>query len=296
MTDMARHLIGEEIVISTKLVEDVWTTEGDGGQIEQVLMNLIVNARDAMPQGGRLAIATENVHVDRLYCETVRYARPGRFVCVSVSDTGVGMDRGMLQRIFEPFYTTKGAGHGTGLGLSVAYGIVKQHDGWINVYSEPGRGSTFRVYFPAVPARVLSSKAEKPCCLQGFRSSGEKILVVEDEEVVREFSTRTLQEHGYVTFSAASVQEALDIFEEEDGDFSLVLSDVVLPDQTGLDLIRLLRARNPGLAVLLTSGYSDSRSRWEEIRRQGFRFLQKPFNLVELLRTLRDVLENDRTA
>jgi len=253
---MLHRLIGEDITINTELDSELWTVQADAGNIEQVIMNLTVNARDAMPEGGKIIIKTENVHVDKKYCKTYTYAHPGKFVCLMIEDTGIGMDKKTIQRIFEPFFSTKGPGKGTGLGLSVVYGIVKQHEGWINVYSEPGQGSTLKVYLPAVSIKP-EEETKKEISLEGLKGSGERILLVEDEEGVREFTTSALRENGYVVYDAANVEEALNIFDKESGNFGLIFSDVDLPGKTGLELVDQLLSHKPKLRVLMSSGYTD---------------------------------------
>jgi len=287
---MIRRLIGEDISVATDMEEGLWTIRADPGNIEQVIMNLMVNARDAMPEGGEIFVRTRNVHLSEDDCKAIIDAQPGNFVCLSVEDTGVGMDEGTVQRIFEPFFSTKGPGKGTGLGLSVVYGIVKQHGGWINVYSKPGQGTTFKIYLPAVPIEP-EAMDEGPISLEKFRGRGERILLVEDDRAIRKMSARALQENGYVPFPAASAEEALEIFERENGNFALVFSDVVLPDKDGLQLIDDLLSRKPELRILLTSGYSDRRSRWWAAQEKGLRFIQKPYSLPDLLRTIKEVLE-----
>jgi signal transduction histidine kinase/ActR/RegA family two-component response regulator len=286
---MLKRLIGEDIAIRTELGCEAWTVQGDAGNIEQVFMNLAVNARDAMSGGGVLTIKTENVTLDEEYCKVIPDARPGKFVCLSVADTGTGMDAAVLQRIFEPFFTTKEFGKGTGLGLSVVYGIIKQHDGWINVYSERGRGAIFKVYLPASDVELKEEVQEK-ICLQDIQGKGERILVIEDEEAVREFASKVLRDNGYKVFEAADAKETLALFEQEKGQFDLIFSDMVLPDRSGLQVVEQLLRRNPKLMVLLSSGYSDDKSQWPAIREKGYRFLQKPYSIPELLRTFREVL------
>jgi two-component system cell cycle sensor histidine kinase/response regulator CckA len=290
MLMMLDRLIGENIVASIELEPEVWTVSADAGNLEQVIMNLTVNARDAMPNGGKLTMKTENVHVDRHYCDTYSYARPGNFVCLSIEDTGVGMNKEIVQHIFEPFFTTKEPGKGTGLGLSVVYGIVKEHEGWINVYSEPGQGSTFRIYLPAVSVRVEDEAKEK-VSLEKIQGRGERILLVEDEKGVREFAASVLGENGYAVYEAINVQDALDIFEREKGNFQLVFTDVVLPDRSGIELVDELLSRKSGLPVLLSSGYTDDKSHWPKIRERGFQFTRKPYTLRDLLRAIRKSME-----
>lgn len=288
--EMFRRLIGEDIAIDISLGIDLLAVCADAGSIDQVIMNLVVNARDAMPDGGKITIKTENVTIDKEYCTAFSYAQPGEFVCLSVADTGVGMDKETIQHAFEPFFSTKKPGKGTGLGLPVVYGIVKQHGGWINVYSESGLGSTFNVYFPAVFIEP-EEKSDEAISLQEFQGRNERILLVEDEESVREFATIVLSENGYVVVAAVDAKEALDIFEKEKEVFHLILSDVVLPDQSGLQLVDKLLLRKPDVQILLCSGYMDEKSQWPVINEKGFRFIQKPYTLVNLLRAVREAIE-----
>jgi len=288
---MLYRLIGEDITITTELESDVWPILADEGTIEQVIMNLAVNARDAMPKGGRLTIKTENVALSEGDSQDISEARSGQFVCISIADTGFGMDAKTVERIFEPFFTTKEVGRGTGLGLSVVYGIVKQHEGWINVYSKPGKGSVFKVYLSALLTKAHQKNAKEEIPIQQLQGKGERILVVEDEEEVRKLTVRMLRKNNYRVNEASNAQEALNVFEQERGMFTLVLSDVVLPDQTGLELVDKLLLRQPKLRVLLMSGYTDHKSQWPVIQKKGFRFLQKPYALPDLLRTLREIIE-----
>ncbi len=290
MGKMLRRLIGEDIDLVTVLGPGLERVKVDPGRIEQVIMNLAVNARDAMPQGGRLTIKTENVILDKAYCQVLPDARPGKFVCLSVEDTGVGIDEEITQHIFEPFFSTKGE-EGTGLGLAVVYGIVRQHEGWINVYSEPGQGSTFKVYLPAFSVESEEDGAEEMISLQELQGRGERLLVVEDDPGVRELARRTLGENGYVVFEATSAAQALDIFEREKGDFHLVFSDMVLPDGDGLQLIDQLLARNAALKVVLSSGYTARKSKWPLVCERGFQFLEKPYASATLLRVVRETIE-----
>ncbi len=293
---MLRHLIGEDIDMVTLLEANLDRVKADRGQIEQVIMNLAVNARDAipMPEGGNLTIKTENVTLDEDYCTLVPEARPGKFVCLSVEDTGSGMDKEIIPHIFEPFFTTKKGEKGTGLGLSVVYGIVKQHEGWINVYSEPRQGSTLKVYLPTFSIKQ-KDQIKKTVSLPKLQGRGERILLVEDEQRVREFTTRVLRENGYVVFDAGNAKEALNIFEREKGNFHLVFSDIVLPDKSGSLLAEQLLSRKPELSVLLCSGYTDKRSQWPLMREKGFRFLQKPYSLADLLQAIREAMQPKKT-
>lgn len=286
---LLRRIIGEDIEIVIRPGDHLKQVKVDPGQIEQVIMNLAVNARDAMPEGGRLIFQTHNVTIDKESSRTIPGAEPGDFVCLSVSDTGTGMDSETREMIFEPFFTTGKNGEGTGLGLSTVYGIVKQHGGWIHVYSEPGRGSVFKIYLPAYSLSVRKRPSE-PVSGKELRGEGERILLVEDDKGVRFIAARTLRESGYVVFEAETARAARDIFERDDGDFKLILSDVVLPDQTGIDLVDELTSRNPDIPIMLCSGYLDDKSHISRINESGYSFLQKPYLPGELLEAVRQVL------
>ena len=287
---MLNRLIGEDISLNTDLSPELWTVKGDAGSMEQLIMNLVVNARDAMPDGGNIWIRTENVFVDEDYCNTHKYACPGRFIRLSVQDTGVGMDKVIIDRIFEPFFTTKGSGRGTGMGLSVVYGIVKQHEGWIDVESSPGKGAIFRIYLPAVSMKPKDEQ-EMPVSLEELRGRGERILLVEDDEFVRELSEEMLSENGYRVYAAANAREALDIFEKEGGNFDLVFCDVILPDDRGPRLANQLLKIRPGITILFASGYNDEKSDLRIIRDGGHLLLQKPYSLADLLKGVRESLK-----
>ncbi|MEW6381967.1 MAG: PAS domain S-box protein, partial [bacterium] len=286
---MIHRVIGEDIRITIDLEPNLQTVLADEGNIEQVIMNLVVNARDAMPKGGELTIRTENLTLDENQAANFPEARAGQFVRLSIIDTGYGMSSEVMSRIFEPFYTTKEIGKGSGLGLSVVYGIIKQHEGWINVSSAPQRGSTFAVCLPA-SLMIPEKKANEAVSVKKFQGEGERILVVEDEDGVRKVTATMLQENGYVVFTAANSRQALSIFGQERGNFNLLLSDVILPDQSAIELADQLLLLQPRLRILLISGYPDKQSQWTTIRERGFRFLHKPVSLVDLLRALREVI------
>ena len=286
---MLHRLIGEDIQVITDFELNLWPILADKGTISQVIMNLAVNARDAMPKGGRLLIGTKNVLVSESDSAGVPDARPGKFVRVSVSDTGVGMDKESLQHIFDPFFSTKDVGKGTGLGLAVVYGIVNKHKGWIQVASEPGHGSTFNVYFEANPGNVKDEPQETAPMKKHSSGKGKRILLVEDEEKVREFTATGLSRNGYVVFSAANAEEAMRIFRREEGSFRFVLSDVVLPGKSGLELVEEFVSVDPSISVLLSSGYPDDRSQRTVIQKRGYRFLKKPYALEHLLQVIREL-------
>ncbi len=290
---MFHRLIGEDITIYTELSPDLWPLEGDTGTLEQVIMNLVVNARDAMPGGGSLTLKTENFEYRETVGQLSLESKPGKYVHLSAADTGTGMDRETQQHIFEPFFTTKEVGKGTGLGLSVVYGIIKQHGGWVNVISRSGAGSTFHIYIPAE-----FNESDEKSFSQGdetildVKGRGERILIIEDEMRLSQFLRRALEENGYTVFLANDAHQAQDVFDKEKGRFDLVLCDVVLPGKGGLELMEVFRSRRPELKVLLSSGYADHKNQWPIIQEKGYRFLQKPYNLHELLKTIRLILQN----
>ena len=290
LKQMLSHLIGENIAIVANLEPDLWIVQADKAQMEQIIMDLVLNARDAMPEGGIVTIRTENVHLDEDYCDAHREAHPGRFVCLSVQDTGVGMDKETVGRIFEPFFTTRDVGEGTGLGLSAMYGIVKQHQGWVNVNSRVNQGSVFEVYLPAFSGKV-EGETKEVISLENFEGRGEKILLVEDEEEVLTYAARAFSDGGYIVFKARNVKEAWEIFEKENGDFHLIFCDVVLPDGNGLQLVEELLSRQADLAVVLSSGYADHQSRRPLIEKKRFPFLQKPYSLSDLLRVTKEAIK-----
>jgi len=292
---MLRRLLGEDVALETRLKDDLALVRADPSQIDQVIVNLAVNARDAMPRGGRLSFSTETV---RFGPEDIFFhpdARAGEFVCLSVSDNGEGMTEEIQSHLFEPFFTTKGPGRGTGLGLATIYGIIRQHDGWIHVYSQLGEGSTFKVYLPAVTGTAVSLVA--PALEQTIpHGRGERILVVEDEEGVRNLAVRVLSRHGFDVRSAPSGKDALTLLKRAEPPLDLVVCDVVLPDMNGLELTGRLTDMQPDLGVILTSGYTDEKSRWPEIAARGVLFIQKPFPTAELLRTVQRALRERRIA
>jgi len=286
---MLKRIIGEDIAINFELDPEIWITKVDQGQIEQVIMNLAVNARDAMLNGGKLTIKTRNVHIDQEYAKSYSYARPGKFVCLSIEDKGIGMNGETIRYIFEPFFTTKKKGEGTGLGLSVVYGIVKEHKGWVNVNSEPGVGSTFNIYLPACFTVAVSEKKES-IPFQNLQGHGERILFVEDDKEIREFMKIQLREKGYIVFTAENVKNTIDIFKQEKDNIDLLFTDVVLPDKRGIELVDILLSHNSNLKILLTSGYLDKKSEWPLIKERNFRFIKKPYTLVDLLHAIKESL------
>jgi len=289
MQKMLRRLISEDIQIITEFGKNLYHLETDPGQLVQIIMNLVVNASDAMPAGGKITIKTENIHLDQTAARKIPEARPGQYVCLSIADTGVGIDDHTQDHLFEPFFSTKELGQGTGLGLSVVYGIVKQHQGWINVFSEPTQGALFKIYLPAI-IDISTLKPKPPVLIQNLRGNAERILFIEDDAAVRKLTKRALSENGYIVFVAEDAHNALTIFEAEKGNFDLVFSDVVLPDCDGLQLIDTLLRRKSSLKILLSSGYTDHKSQWQYVQQKGLPYLPKPYSLPALLEMVRKVL------
>lgn len=293
LEEMLRRLIGEDIDLTTVFDSSLGSVRADVGQIEQILMNLVVNARDAMPDGGELSIETANVVLDDEYARKHSEVSAGPFVMIAVSDTGVGMDSATLARIFDPFFTTKAKGLGTGLGLSTVYGIVKQHHGHVAVYSEPGRGTTFKVYLPrASEAREPEATAVTP----GPRPAGhETILIVEDAEVVRELVGEVLGMLGYSVLKAADPEEAIRISYTHKGAIHLLLTDVVLPYMDGRSLHKKIASARPRMKVMYMSGYTDNFIVHHGVLDRGVHFIQKPFSVDNLAKKVREALDAPET-
>ena len=276
---MLRRLIGEDIELTAMLADGLWNVKGDPGQIEQVIMNLAVNARDAMPQGGKLTIETANVELDEDYARSHVSVTAGAHVMLAVTDTGCGMDEGTKSRIFEPFFTTKAKEKGTGLGLATVYGMVKQSGGNIWVYSEPGKGTAFKIYLPRVEAEAVSRASRE---VKATRGGGELVLVVEDEPVLRDLFARMIEGLGYRVKVAANGGEALITVEEEGLKPDLLITDVVMPGMSGRVLAERLCRAQPGLKVLYTSGYTDNAIVHHGLLDSGTPFIQKPFIIGDL--------------
>jgi PAS domain S-box-containing protein len=286
---LLRRLMGADIEMKTLVGEDVGTVKADPGQVEQVIMNLVVNARDAMPNGGRLTIETANVELDSTYARDHATVRPGRYVMLAVTDTGVGMDAETVAHIFEPFYTTKGGASGTGLGLATVYGIVKQSGGYIWVYSEPGQGSSFKVYLPRVDASAETPQAARK--QTRARKGTETILLVEDEPAVRELTRMVLAAQGYSVVEAQDAEDAERLSENHGTQIHLLLTDVVMPGVSGPELARRITARHPKMRVLYMSGYTHNVIAGGGTLETGIVFLQKPFTPAGLAEKVRDVLD-----
>jgi nitrogen-specific signal transduction histidine kinase len=287
---LLRRIIGEDIELVTFLAEDLGRVKVDPGQIEQVILNLAINAKDAMPNGGKLTIETANAELDEVYARSHASVTPGHHVMLSVSDTGVGMSPEVKERIFEPFYTTKEKGKGTGLGLSTVYGIVKQSGGNIWVYSELGQGTTFKIYLPWAEA-TSEEKIEKVVKEEPPRGS-ETILVVEDEEELRKLAAQYLQKQGYRVLEAPEGEEALFICGKYKEPIHLLVTDVVMPGMSGRELSERLIALRPEIKILYMSGHTNSAIFQQGVLEPGVILLQKPFTLEGLARKVREVLDH----
>ncbi|MGD0260969.1 MAG: ATP-binding protein [Verrucomicrobiota bacterium] len=294
LTKMFKRIIGEDIDLQCQFAADLPSVEADIGMMEQVIVNLVVNARDAMPRGGQLLIATDVTNVGTAYTHTQLEARAGTCVCLTVSDTGTGITPEHLPRIFEPFFTTKESGKGTGLGLATVYGIVKQHQGWVEVSSRLGEGSIFKIFLPALPPRPRTAATSEPDA--ALRGGTETILLVEDDYAVRMTTRRVLESFGYSVCEATSAREALDIWRGQTERIALLLTDVIMPEGvTGRELAKQLRAQKQELKVVFLSGYGEDIGGRDTdfIRRTKSRFLQKPCSSRTLLATLRECLDED---
>ncbi len=286
---MTRRVIGEDIELETRFSPGLDTVFIDSGQMEQVLLNLVVNARDAMPGGGRLTISTGSVEPDELFIARHPEARPEPYVVVEVSDTGCGMTREVLQRVFEPFFTTKEAGKGTGLGLATVYGTIQQSGGFITVYSEPNLGTTFKLYLPCITSRPPETGSATGTSGAGHAS--ETVLLVEDEAEVRKLTFRLLSRYGYRILEAASAEEALALARHHRNPIHLLLTDLVLPGMPSRELIEELRRMHPEARLLLTSGYPDEVLVGRGLIQPGEMLLQKPFTAQDLARKVRGALD-----
>jgi signal transduction histidine kinase/CheY-like chemotaxis protein len=298
MTKMLQRLIGENITLEFHPPAELPVVLGDNGMMEQVVMNLSVNSRDAMPRGGALTIGIETVRIDENYLGTHPQAHVGNFVRLCVTDTGCGMDSTTLAHIFEPFFTTKEVGKGTGLGLATVYGIVKQHDGWLEVNSEPGSGTTFNIFFPAGDEMAVAVKKEiVPSMPAPVAGGTESILVVEDEPVLREMARAILESCGYQILEASSGKDALDVWNRNTAQIDLLLTDMVMPEGvSGVELAEKLLAAQPNLKIIFTSGYTADEVSPEVLARTRAQFLQKPYSHASLAKIVRECLDKNAAA
>jgi CheY-like chemotaxis protein len=295
LAKMLKRLIREDILLECHYAKDLPYVQADAGMLEQVLLNLVVNARDAMPRGGKLDLQTEKLTVAAAHTPANLDARPGEFVCFSVSDTGVGIAPEHLPRIFEPFFTTKESDKGSGLGLATVYRVIKQHQGWVEVSSRVGRGTTFRVVLPVIPPPAKARTVAAPEA--ALRGGGETILLVEDDLPVRMITRRVLENGGYKVWEATCAREALELWSHHRNEIALLLTDLVMPEGVnGQTLAGQLRAQRPELEVIFMSGYSSEAL----VKEAGFlakangRLLRKPCPADTLLRTVRQCLDHAR--
>jgi two-component system cell cycle sensor histidine kinase/response regulator CckA len=296
LTPILRTSVGEKIELKIQSERDMWYVRADKSQIDNVLINLCVNARDAMPNGGKLTIRTHNITERESHkMSGVVGFTPGEYVLIEVADTGTGMSAEVMAKIFEPFFTTKGVGKGTGLGLASVYGIIKQSGGFIQPESEVGSGTTFKVFLPRyaqtdeeIEAAQPKSAAVRNAAAMDLTGTG-RVLLVEDEVEVRQFAVRALKRQGYQVLEAADGVEALEIMEANDGTVDIVVSDVVMPEMDGPTLFKELRKRNPSIKVIFVSGYPNEAFR-ESLGSDDFAFLPKPFSLPQLAQKVKEEL------
>jgi CheY-like chemotaxis protein len=285
MEKLLLRVIGEDVELRTALTEDL-TVMADHVQIDQVLINLCTNARDAMPDGGVITIETGLMELDREFITGHGYGRPGTYAVISVSDTGIGIDEKIRERIFEPFYTTKEVGKGTGLGLSMVYGIIKQHNGYITCDSKPGEGSTFRIYLPISKSEVIETYPEE---IPEIEHQTATILLAEDELSVRKLTKQILENSGYSVIEAADGEEAVKRFIENRDSIDMIILDVIMPKMSGKEAYDRIIKINPGIKALLTSGYPADFIQKQEIIRQGLTFVAKPLSPAKLLKSVKEV-------
>jgi CheY-like chemotaxis protein len=294
LAGMLAHIIGDHIKLHCDCAAPLPGLQADPGMMEQLIMNLVLNARDAMSQGGDLYLGTQTVNLDAVYAERHPEAKAGDFVCLTVRDTGQGMPPEIMAHAFEPFFTTKEPGKGTGLGLATVYGIAKQHEGWVEVESRVGVGTTFKVFLPSVPlpaARLSAAPAEKE-----VRGGNETVLLVEDEPAVRALAKRVLEQYGYRVLDAVSGAQALKVWQEHAGRIDVLLTDVVMPDGvTGRELAAQLRTQKRELRIIFTSGYSPELTGLDTVfvRRETAHFLEKPYRPQALAQVIRRALDGN---
>jgi PAS domain S-box-containing protein len=288
ITDMLRRTLGEHVMLSTSLSRDVWPIRADTGQFQSAIVNMAVNARDAMPQGGKLVIETRNIVLDADHADFHPELQPGHYVQLSISDTGTGMPPEIRDRVFEPFFTTKEKGSGTGLGLAMVYGFVKQSGGHVTIYSEVGHGTTFNLYFPRVDGQTANAAAAAKRAIDPAAS--ETILVVEDDERVRQLTITRLKMIGYQVLEASDGPKALEILSRGHS-VDLVFTDLIMPGgMSGREVAARVREFNPGIKVLLTSGYAEELVHGDDLEREQLKVLRKPYHQADLVAALREVL------
>jgi CheY-like chemotaxis protein len=286
---MLRRLIGEDIDLAWVPGQDLWQVKIDPAQIDQILANLAVNARDAIAGVGKVTVETHNAVFDEAYCSDHPGSVPGQYVLLALSDNGKGMSKEVLEHVFEPFFTTKEVGKGTGLGLSTVYGIVKQNDGFINVYSEIGQGTTVKIYLPRYVASQVQEQQELEAKTQ--MKGTETVLMVEDERAILKMGKAMLESLGYRVLTADTPQEAIRLVGEHSGDIHLLFTDVVMPQMTGRELAERLKSVRPDLRVLFMSGYTADVIAKHGVLEKGVIFLHKPFTKKDLAAKVREALD-----
>ncbi len=287
---MLSRSIPKTIEIDLLLADDLWTIKAAPNQIDQILMNLAVNASDAMPDGGRLTIKTNNIVLDDEFCSSYPDTKPGRYALITVSDTGSGMDKETVSHIFEPFFTTKEPGKGTGLGLAVVYGIVEQHGGRIICESKPSVGTIFKIYFPAVEEIQKEKYLEKK---EPPRGQGETILLVDDEANILEMASRLLDNANYKVITASNAKDAIELYEKHRDKIRLVLLDMIMPEMGGIRCLEVLRTMDPNVKVLIITGYTES-GMTQELKDAGAGdFILKPFDTPQLLEKIRKIIDEE---
>ncbi|MCK4965540.1 response regulator, partial [bacterium] len=285
--NVSENIFEKSIKVKYDLDNNISTIEADENQLNQVLTNIIINAKDAMPDGGEIIIKTENIFINKEYAESLSEFKKGYYVKISITDTGIGMPKLVKDRIFEPFYTTKSRDKGTGLGLATVYGIIKNHCGHINCYSEPGEGTTFSIYLPVSEKEIIKIKKPNKNVIKGT----ETILVVDDEENVRSVTKMQLEKIGYKVLLAGDGNEAVNIYKKEKDEIALILLDIIMPNMAGKETYIKLKEINPSIKVILVSGFSQNDKATEILNKGALGFIQKPFKLHELSKTIRDYLE-----
>ncbi|MBT8341488.1 MAG: PAS domain S-box protein [Desulfatitalea sp.] len=283
------NLIGENIDLRFLLQKNLWTVRIDPSQVDQILFNLSANARDAMPDGGTLAIETSNIDIDEAFCALQAECLPGQYVLLSVTDDGVGMDKEMLLHVFEPFYTTKGLEKGTGLGLATVYGITRQNGGFITIHSDPGKGTTFNVYIPKLMDEVQEDTVEEKSPIEFHPAT---VLLVEDDDMVRRMTAEILKEIGYSVLIVDTPTEALALFEKNDTPIDLLITDVIMPQMSGTELVSKINKLKPEVKVLYMSGHTENIIVRQGILKEGIHFVQKPFSMSDLAKKVRETIED----
>ncbi len=288
METMMSRLIGENIEISAELSDAPLVVMADSVQLEQVMMNLATNARDAMPEGGTILVKTETMEIDSMFIESHGFGKPGKYALISLSDNGTGMKENVLQHIFEPFFTTKEVGKGTGLGLSVVYGIIKQHEGFINVYSEPGIGTTYKILLPLLDAEVVEKPEQE---IEKARKGTETLLIAEDDEAVRSMIVKTLTDFGYKVIEATEGEDAMEKFRENIDDVQLLMLDMIMPKKNGTEVLKAARQLRPGIKAMLISGYPADFIDKKIVPEEGLHLVNKPIFPTALLKKIREVFD-----